>query len=92
MRQEQYQAALQGPFLLPGGQVGVPDDLGAIEEIPEFRTMIFVSIVALAANIICLYLMQKNIPKLKLLTYDNYLWKIRTKKRVVLFWAPDRQD
>ena len=37
-------------------------------------------------------LMQKNIPKLKLLTYDNYLWKIRTKKRVVLFWAPDRQD
>ncbi|MBP9481192.1 Zinc transporter ZitB [bioreactor metagenome] len=31
-----------------------------IEEIPEFRTMIFVSIVALAANIICLYLMQKN--------------------------------
>lgn len=31
-----------------------------IEEIPEFRTMIFVSIAALAANVICLYLMQKN--------------------------------
>jgi Co/Zn/Cd efflux system component len=31
-----------------------------IEEIPEFKTMILVSIVALIANTICLFLLQKN--------------------------------
>lgn len=31
-----------------------------IEEVPDFKTMIVVSVLALMANIICLYLLQKN--------------------------------
>lgn len=31
-----------------------------IEEMPEFKTMIVISILALAANVFCLYLLQKN--------------------------------
>src|SRR5690606_23321693 len=30
------------------------------EEMPDFKTMIFVSVLALIANVICLYLLQKN--------------------------------